>query len=104
MDLVVRVWNFVREPLNLAVIVALGGGVAWLWHEATDRAHDAKTEPAPLVQNATASGSGTATNAAQNSVVSYGQRLGATSPSSPSAVNASGSANVTISNSASTVR
>jgi hypothetical protein len=40
--MIAKLWAFCRKPTNLALIIALGGGVAWLWGE---------IKPAPAPDN-----------------------------------------------------
>lgn len=42
-----KLWIFLRKPANLALLVALGGGVAWLWAQI-------KPPPAPMNKSVTA--------------------------------------------------
>ena len=28
-----KIWKFAREPLNLALILAIASGIGWAWHE-----------------------------------------------------------------------
>lgn len=51
------IWKFVSKPTNLAVFIALAGGIAFLWDK-----FEPKPAPADAGQRATASG-GAAVNA-----------------------------------------
>ncbi len=69
-----KIWAFCARPANLALIVALGGGAAWLWGQIKPAAPPqnesvAAPEPAPLTENVTADNGSTAVNARDNSTV-----------------------------------
>jgi hypothetical protein len=69
-----KLWAFLSKPANLAMLVALGGGFAWLWAEF-------KPKPAPensiiaapvapaAAQTAEADNGSTAVNARDNATV-----------------------------------
>jgi hypothetical protein len=68
-----KLWAWIRDPLNLAVLVAIAGGLAWLWNE-----FGPSSEPAPTSkegQVATA-GAGTAVAARDNADVRIGDPVG----------------------------
>lgn len=81
-----RLWEFLAKPQNLALLLALGAAVAFLWKEmigplaikssatqpAVQIAKPAEPAAAPIVsQNATAN-NGTAVTASGNAKVSFG--------------------------------
>ena len=76
-----KIWNFLRAPQNLALIIALAGGIGWVWHEYKGQKPVEPPKPeiaAPVtppiatgnvIQNATSNGSGPAINAAPGATV-----------------------------------
>lgn len=90
-----NVWLFLRQPRNLAVFVALAGGLGFLWKEIiAPKPFNPETAPA-IVQQATTS-SGTAVNATGQAQVMVGESpvvlpsssLAASAPRSPVSQNA----------------
>lgn len=60
-----KMWRFVREPRNLAVLIAIGAGVGFLWTAVVEPGiHREKTRDAEPSQQADANGGGIALNAA----------------------------------------
>jgi len=82
-----KIWNFAREPVNLALILALASGIGWVWHELKP----GKAQP-PSTQNVQAA-------AAERPIATVNQTATATGNGS-NAINAAPGANVTISGSA----
>jgi hypothetical protein len=74
MAMIAKIWAFVSKPANLAVLIALGGGVAWLWAEFKPKpAPDNQSIAAPVApdagQTAEADNGSTAINARDNASV-----------------------------------
>lgn len=72
--MITKIWAFCRRPANLALLIALGGGAAWLWSEFKPAASPENKsivapEPASPAQNAEADNGGTAINARDNASV-----------------------------------
>ena len=86
--MIAKIWVFLREPLNLALLLAIASGVGWMWHELRSLRDEppahavtattgsaATTKPSivtgDISQNATASGDDShAINAAPGATVS----------------------------------
>jgi hypothetical protein len=72
-----KIWRFVTQPQNLAVLVAAGGGLAFVLKELVIPHIDTKPHPAVSVQQSATATGGTAINAEGNSQVSIGATLAA---------------------------
>lgn len=78
--MIAKFWIFMRKPANLALLVALGGGVAWLWTQikpppapaSTNKSVTASEAP-PAAQNAEADNGSNAVNARDNASVTIGK-------------------------------
>lgn len=108
--LVAKIWKWARDPLNLAVLVALAGAISFIWTNAVaPLLSSGQANPTPAGQTAIANG-GTAINARDAAVVGSSQGSGTGQQTSSSevlpqkaeaaaggrAINAQGSAKITI--------
>ena len=73
-----KIWNFLRAPQNLALIIAIAGGVGWVWQQNKPVKPPTPSIAAPVtppittgnvIQNATSNGSGDAITAAPGATV-----------------------------------
>ena len=69
-----KLWRFISNPKNLAVLTALGAVVAFLWTQVIAPARDA-TPPRPSASQKASAPGGTAINATGDAHVSVGEPL-----------------------------
>lgn len=66
-----KLWKFLRDPKNLAVLGAIGAVLAFLWKDVIQGLKK-EDPPSSVSQTAAAGPGGTAANAANNSQIHFG--------------------------------
>ena len=88
-----RVWAFLSQPQNLAVFIALAGGLGFLWKEVVaPKSHPDVSASVPAVNQQASADGGTAINAAGQAQVGFDSVPSGAAPASMPRLSASQSA------------
>ena len=86
-----KIWKFLREPINLALITAIAGGLGWAWHEFHPKPVEPKAVAVPAPPDVTATNSTVVMGNVNQNATSKGDNSPATNVAPGGTVNNFGS-------------